>query len=458
MLKLVALLAVVVLASAAPEADLMGEMPGCKSNFKSYSGYLEVEEGKLLHYVFTESKSSPENDPLVLWFNGGPGCSSMIGFMQENGPCVIEDGETQPHENEYSWNTNANMLFLETPAGVGFTIAEKRFRYDDESISVDNYRALVKWFEKFPEWKNHKVYLTGESYAGIYVPYLAWQIDNHNKNSSNLHINLQGWAVGNGVTDWEVDTIPAFVEMGWYHGLYPGQLKDSIVSNDCQYRTIGQKPLSKVCRDNMHQFNIDVSHINFYDVYRDVLPEHEMGLDRLSYQLVDGEYKVYKVGRTMKEYTPWVPSTHASEHQTLGDGLSHYLNREDVRKALNIPSKAPAWEQCSNIDYTMLQKASLWIYQELKNKYKILKYSGDTDGAVPTIGTERWINKLDWSVMRDYHAWFMDGQVAGYNEVREGMEFTTIHGTGHMAPQWKRKPTHTMFVSWLQGKDLDEKP
>ena len=208
----------------------------------------------------------------------------------------------------------------------------------------------------------------------------------------------------------------------------------------------------------MHQFNIDVAHINFYDVYRAVLPESELNLDRLSYQLVDGEYKVYKVGRTMKEYTPWVPSTPVTERHTLGDGLSHYLNREDVRKALNIPSKAPAWEQCSNVDYTMLEKASLWIYKELKNKYKILKYSGDTDGAVPTIGTERWINKLNWPVLRDYHAWFQAGQLAGYNEVRDGLEFTTIHGTGHMAPQWKRKPTHTMFVSWLQGKALDDKP
>ena len=89
----------------------------------SYSGYLNVSASKELHYVYVESLDNPEFDPVVLWFNGGPGCSSMLGFMQEHGPWIIDDGEDDIKANPYSWNRRANMLYIESPAGVGFSRA-----------------------------------------------------------------------------------------------------------------------------------------------------------------------------------------------------------------------------------------------------------------------------------------------------------------------------------------------
>jgi cathepsin A (carboxypeptidase C) len=86
---------------------------------------LEVGEGKQLHYTFTESLDNPEKDPLVIWFNGGPGCSSMLGFFQEHGPILKMNEEgMQITENEYTWNTRANMIYLEAPAGVGFSFTD----------------------------------------------------------------------------------------------------------------------------------------------------------------------------------------------------------------------------------------------------------------------------------------------------------------------------------------------
>ncbi len=109
---------------AAPAEDLMGNLPDAPPfTTKTYSGYLTVTDTKALHYVFAESQSSPSTDPVVIWFNGGPGCSSMLAFMQENGPLAIDDGEDYIKTNPYPWNTKANMLWIESPAGVGYSVA-----------------------------------------------------------------------------------------------------------------------------------------------------------------------------------------------------------------------------------------------------------------------------------------------------------------------------------------------
>ena len=88
----------------------------------SYSGYLTVSKSKSLHYVFVESMNDPSKDPVVIWYNGGPGCSSLLGFFQENGPFVIDD-DGSIYENPHPWYENANVLYIEQPAGVGYSIA-----------------------------------------------------------------------------------------------------------------------------------------------------------------------------------------------------------------------------------------------------------------------------------------------------------------------------------------------
>jgi len=111
-------------ALAAPLADLMPNLPDAPAfTTATYSGYMKVSETKSLHYVFAESESDPANDPVVIWFNGGPGCSSMLAFMQENGPLCIDDGEDFIKTNPYPWNTRMNMLWIESPAGVGYSYA-----------------------------------------------------------------------------------------------------------------------------------------------------------------------------------------------------------------------------------------------------------------------------------------------------------------------------------------------
>ena len=105
--------------------------------------------------------------------------------------------------------------------------------------------------------------------------------------------------------------------------------------------------------------------------------------------IVDGEVKEYKRGMTMAEYTPWVKHLMASEGPILGDYLSGYMNREDVREAFNIPTDVQGWEMCSSkLVYHEQREASYWIYPILQNQYRLMFYSGDTDGAVTTYGSK----------------------------------------------------------------------
>jgi carboxypeptidase C (cathepsin A) len=164
--------------------DYMESMPNTPP-FKSltYSGYLEVTATKQLHYTFTESLDNPTKDPIILWFNGGPGCSSMMAFLQESGPYVVDDGESYLKENPYPWNLRANVGYVESPAGVGYSMATGKgdMAQNDVQSSEDNYAAIQSFFAKFPQFKSNELYIAGESYAGIYVPYLSWQIWTHNQ-------------------------------------------------------------------------------------------------------------------------------------------------------------------------------------------------------------------------------------------------------------------------------------
>lgn len=123
-MKCFALACMAAVAMAAPSEDLMANLPDAPAfQTTTYSGYLEVTETKKLHYTFVESMDAPETDPVIIWFNGGPGCSSMLGMMQELGPIVVDDGQDYFKTNPHPWNERASVLFLESPAGVGWSWA-----------------------------------------------------------------------------------------------------------------------------------------------------------------------------------------------------------------------------------------------------------------------------------------------------------------------------------------------
>ena len=139
-----------VFASAAPYPDAdkvtqLDQMPDL--SFGLYSGYVDLPDPskKKLHYVAALSQRDPKTDPIIIWFNGGPGCSSMLGFAQENGPYALEDGDATFRRNDYAWNQEANMFYLESPAGVGYSICPDpaECKFDDNNSADDNLNAVL---------------------------------------------------------------------------------------------------------------------------------------------------------------------------------------------------------------------------------------------------------------------------------------------------------------------------
>lgn len=131
-----------------------------------------------------------------------------LGLLTENGQLVTNDdsltqkinGVPQLFVNEFAWSKVANVLYLESPKGVGFSYCEgvassSACVNTDESTAQDAYEFLATFFEKFPEYKTNKFYITGESYAGIYIPMMMDQI---NQDSLGAKINFIGSAIGNG--------------------------------------------------------------------------------------------------------------------------------------------------------------------------------------------------------------------------------------------------------------------
>ena len=184
-----------------------------------YSGYLETDIPKNeLFYIFVPSQSNTSStDPVLLWLNGGPFCSSLFGLLGEIGPVIAGFFTGYFEKNEYSWNKKTNLLVFEFPAGLGFSKTYDRNQtWNDTKTAKSNLYALKNFFKLFPQYKNNSFYMSGESYAGVYIPFLSQAIIDDGRN-----INLKGVLIGNGIGDFTVDAEKSIFDFSFYHGLIP---------------------------------------------------------------------------------------------------------------------------------------------------------------------------------------------------------------------------------------------
>lgn len=429
--------------------DRIVRLPGQPQvGFQHYSGYVTVDEKKqrALFYYFAEAEIQPASKPLVLWLNGGPGCSSLgVGAFSENGP-FRPSGEVLVR-NEYSWNTEANMLYLETPIGVGFSYSTDTSSYEsvnDHITARDNLMFLKKWLDKFPQYRNRSLFITGESYAGHYVPQLAELLLQFSK---EYHFNLKGIALGNPVLEYATD-FNSRAEFFWSHGL----ISDStykMFTSVCNYsRYVSEYyrgSVSPICSKVMSQVSRETSKfVDKYDVTLDVCISS-----------VFSQSKVLNPQQVTESIDVCV------EDETV-----NYLNRLDVQEALHARLVGVRkWAVCSNVlDYELLdlEIPTITIVGKLvKAGISVLVYSGDQDSVIPLTGSRTLVHglaeELKLNTTVPYRVWFEGQQVGGWTQVYGNMlSFATIRGASHEAPFSQPERSLVLFKSFLAGRPLPE--
>eukprot|EP00882_Tetradesmus_deserticola_P028720 GHRQ01031998.1.p1 GENE.GHRQ01031998.1~~GHRQ01031998.1.p1 ORF type:complete len:219 (+),score=62.62 GHRQ01031998.1:114-770(+) len=162
------------------EADRVDDLPGSPNglDFNMFSGYVTVDEaaGRALFYVFAEAREAPSEAPLLLWLNGGPGCSSLGGgFMSELGPFYPSRSGRALYANPYAWNGRANVIWLESPALVGFSYSNSSADalVGDGRTAADARLFLLGFLKRFPQYAHSDFYLSGESYGEAAAPHSA---------------------------------------------------------------------------------------------------------------------------------------------------------------------------------------------------------------------------------------------------------------------------------------------
>nr|CAB3234490.1 lysosomal protective protein-like [Phallusia mammillata] len=469
MWQLVVLCLWLTVADAAKSDDLITSLPGLSQmpSYKQYSGYLDASDTKHFHYWFVESQKDPLNDPLVLWLNGGPGCSSMGGFLTENGPLhIITDGKTL-HNNPYSWNKIANVLYIESPAGVGYSYDDNNdLDTDDDKVSLLNYNALVDFLKKFPEYSSNPFFVTGESYGGVYLPTLSVRIM-----EGSFKINFKGMAIGNSLSNYEMND-NSVVFFAYNHGLFGEVLWQALTTYCCNGVATRENcnfhnSSNGNCQDAVEEVSQYIFHVglNAYALYdrcdsSEQLIYPESYLKSISHLFVKNpkvqELKKYMELFKGKRRHVENPNPSPNAIQCYNDtALKSWLNDADVRSALHIKSDLPPWELCSSaINYTKLyMDMSPQYHQLLKHDdFRILLYNGDTDMVCNFLGDQWFANSLKQTPKRSHAPWYVGGQVAGFARVWNKISFTTIRGAGHLVPQWRPSYSLAMFEKFINNQ------
>lgn len=418
--------------------DFVSHLPGFNQPLPSpwYSGYLRYElEGRTVHthYVLVEAEMDfHKTKPLIYWSNGGPGASSLFGLFTEVGPLTLSDlaletddfrrtGIPTPIYNPYAWTRLGSILVFDQPAPVGFSYCNNETTSDscsglgwtDELASTNSYLALQAFYEKFPCYQNTDLYLTGESYAGIYIPTLARRI----LDDESIDIRLKGFAVGDGCLGTETDLCGGLgngMPDLWYvlflagHGQIPMVTLDEVMRN-CQptFDTGVMLHTSAACDASLQKVNDQAGGFYGYALYDDCTYRND---------LMKGGLNDYPCG---------------------GYGVMvHYLKNPLVKAALHVSqSEYFSVDNADGFNYTPTEKDLRGFYKEINGKLRVLIYNGDADPAITSFATQNWTSHLGLAETEVWRPWTVDNcrRVGGYVTRYQGnFDFLTIRGAGHM--------------------------
>ncbi|KAJ7496982.1 Alpha/Beta hydrolase protein [Mycena latifolia] len=420
----------------------------CDDTVQAYTGYIDIQARHIFFYFF-ESRNDPDTDDVIFWTNGGPGCSSSMGLFMELGPCRISDANgTSVHPE--SWNTNANIFFVDQPIGVGFSYADYGETVSTtEEAAKDMAAFTFIFFEHFSKFKGRSFHMAGESYGGRYIPVFAAEVYDQNTRlfaAGFTPINLTSIMIGNGITDFSRQLSSVF-DMQCTSVSVPPIMDIATCVRMKQMIPRCQKWMKESCLDSFDQIDCGAAMdfceaqlegpfwslgMNPYDISR----ECEGGL---------GENLCYPV-------TSYIRS---------------YLDRPKVRTMLGVdPSLTSNFSSCSSkVGYAFsyqldeYRNTQYYVAALLERGVRVLIYVGTYDWICNWVGNERWTLAMEWSGQEEFsrqelYPW---GSAEGNSRIglarsAMGLTFATVEGAGHMVPYDKPKESLELVQRWLAGR------
>ncbi|MBA0852378.1 hypothetical protein Goshw_004526 [Gossypium schwendimanii] len=410
---------------------VLGEPGPSIQEFGHHAGYYKLPHAvsARMFYLFFESRNS-KKDPVVIWLTGGPGCSSELALFYENGPFHLTKNLSLVW-NDYGWDKASNILFVDQPTGTGFsyTSDENDLRHNETGVSNDLYDFLQEFFKQHPEYVENDFYITGESYAGHYIPAFAVRVHQGNKAKEGIHVNLKGFAIGNGLTDPEIQ-----------YQAYPDYALNTSIITQSDYVDIKKLVPSCVqaikrcgskggdacvdsfdtCNTLFDQILSIAGNINYYDIRKECEGE-------LCYNF---------------------------------SAVETFLNQKTVRDALgvgNIDFVSCSTEVYDAMITDWMRNLEVGIPALLEDGIKVLIYAGEYDLICNWLGNSNWVHAMKWSGQKEFGAaptvsFMVDGVEAGQLKSHGPLAFLKVHNAGHMVPMDQPKASLQMLQNWMQGK------
>jgi carboxypeptidase D len=446
---------------------------------ESYSGLLPISddpnETRKLFFWFFPSTAEQTPEDVTIWLNGGPGCSSLSGFLTENGPFTWEAGTLAPVQNPYSWTNLTNMLWVEQPVGVGYSQGTPNITNEVELAA--EFRGFYKNFVDTFQTNNYKTYVTGESYAGFYVPYIA---DGFISANDTEYFNLAGISIndpiiGDETIQQQVVILP-FVEF-WENLIYLNETFLEQVrerQDSCNYSSYldtyfkfppPQEPFPLLT----DPYSTETGACDMFDTFYEAILE------------VNPCFNIYHITETCPHPYSQLGIVNTGDYSPPGAVI--YFNRTDVKEALHAPLDSN-WLQCSNINVfgngndssrasdTSVGPANSGALQRvIEYTNNTIIGSGDLDMLLSTNGTLFAIQNMTWNgaqglsqypatpLLAPYHPEYNGGALAGAGiqgawTSERGLTFYTARLAGHELPGYTPGVAYRM-LEILLGKVED---
>ncbi|KAI9306874.1 Alpha/Beta hydrolase protein [Cunninghamella echinulata] len=438
---------------AFPEYTMRYKTPSlCDPNVKQISGYLDVDNDKHFFFWFFESRNKPKEDPLVLWLNGGPGCSSLTGLFMELGPCTVNKAGDDTTINPYSWNSNSSIVFLDQPLNVGYSYGEGGAS-DTKVAAKHVYAFLQLFFKNFKQYADLDFHVAGESYAGHYIPRIGTEINKNNqgKHSSSLlysmqstlsPINLKSLMIGNGLTDPLIQ-YKYYAKMACENSYGPVLEKSTCRQMDEAYPACAR--LIESCYKSGSVFSCLPAAMKCNK--DQIAPYQQTGMNPYDVR------EKCKGGNLCYE---------------ILESVQKYLNRDDVKK--EVGAKVEQYESCNMQINFRFSLAGDWMRPYvndvpplLEDGIRVLIYAGDADFICNWMGNKAWSLELPWSGGEEFKNDAKDekwvsalDQTTQFGELRSTKDgkfaFLRVFGAGHMVPYDQPEASLQMLNTWVHNK------